>query len=287
VPNVLEVTAQKFNWKVEQREASLEAARTAAQSGANVVVADGFAVAPTAREFPQTYFINMNVEAGTDLPPNLLAIPVEKHGHREDQAGFLAGMAAGFATETQRVAAVTAPTTPEGLKYRNGFVSGVRYTCAKCRIDLIDLADPNATDFAGLETAKYVSYGVDAVFAAAGPAGSAALTSAAQAGAWVIGSSGLEAYTSLPGAESGKMLTVVFVDPGAALAAALTAYRDGQPLTGVQALSLANGGVYYAPPVDAPTALSPLDWQDIEAAKAKLASGALETGIDPLTGAER
>ncbi len=287
-PDALQTTAQKFGWRVEQRAASVDSARATAQAGAKVIVVDRVNVVEVAREFAQTHFINLNVAVSGDLPSNTLILggPTDRY----DQAGFLAGMVAGFATATQRVAAVTTPTSPEALKYRNGFVSGVRYACARCRIDLIDLADTQATDFANTEAAKYASYGVDVLFTAAGAAGESALFTAARSGVWVIGSGrDVNHLFAEPGSWSGQdhALTSVYIDPGEALAFVLKGFNEDKPLTGAQPLSLANGGVMMAPYTNADAVLSPLDRQDIETARARLASGALETGVDPLTGAER
>jgi basic membrane lipoprotein Med (substrate-binding protein (PBP1-ABC) superfamily) len=242
-----------------------------------------------ADEFPQVYFIQLGgAPPGQGLPANLLWLGGPES--RQDQAAFLAGMAAGFATQTQKIAVIGDPSTAEGRKYRNGFLHGVRYACPKCRVDFIDVLDVN--DSAGLiqPVTVYVSSGFDVFFAAAGKAGNDALVAAAQKGAWVIGSGG-DAYLGLFGngsvAGADRVLTSVSVDPGEALRAALAAFHDEAPLYGVQPLSAANGAIVLAPIRNPAGLLSIPDQADIAAAFARLADGSLETGIDPATGEEK
>ncbi len=56
---------------------------------------------------------------------------------------------------------------------------------------------------------------------------------------------------------------------------------------GVQPLSAANQAVMLAPYRDKTGVLTPLDQQDIANALTRLGQGALDTGIDPVTGEER
>lgn len=267
--------------------------RAAAQAGAGVVVGVGYALsdlAAAAEAFPASHFIGL-IETGpltAALPANARAFT--QPDAREDQAGFLAGMVAGLATQTDRVAVLADVSGPVGLKYRNGFLSGVRYICPQCRLDTIDLTDPLAVEFGAAEGGKYAALGADVLFAAAGPAGDAALQAAAAAGAWVIGAGrDVSAEVFQMGAAAGaeRVLTSVYLDPAAALSAALAEYTAGRPGAGLQPLALANGGVRMGPLTDPAGALSALDRQDIEQTQIRLADRTLETGVDPLTGVER
>jgi len=266
------------------------AVRAAAQAGTAVIVADGPELEAEARsaasQFPAIYFICLQLN-GSGLPPNVLALGATP---REDQAGFLAGMAAGFVTKATRVAVIGDPTSAAGLRYRNGFLHGVRYTCAKCRLDNIDVR--NASDVAGTvdTAAKYALYGVDVFFAAAGDAGDAALVKVTQAGAWGIGS-GRDVVAPLfnggSAAGADKILTSVYLDPAAALSNALTLYHAGTPLTGTQSLSAATGALIFAPDHGSTGGLSALDRHDLATMVTQLADGSFDTGIDPATGEER
>jgi basic membrane lipoprotein Med (substrate-binding protein (PBP1-ABC) superfamily) len=286
---VVQRAAQEFGWSFERMpEASPGAINTVAQAGADVIVIDGLAAQDralsVAADYPSAYFIGLHPSAGGDLPANMITLGGVDSRH--DQAGFLAGMAAGFASETQKVAVVGDPNTAEGRKYRNGFLHGVRYACPKCRVDFIDLGATEGT--LSEEAVRYALFGFDVIFAAAGQPGDEALRAAAEKGAFVIGSRS-DMYTTLfgngaaPGAE--RVLTSVFLDEAQALLAALAAFRIGHPFTGAQPLSAANGAVSLAPIRG--NRLSLPDQQDIAAALARLADGSLETGIDPVTGEEK
>ncbi len=288
-PEAIQRAAQEFGWNFAQTlEASPEAIRAAAQSGAQVIVAGGEELQEPARqiarEFPQTHFLTFGL-SGEDLPPNLAS--GGGPGSRYDQLGFMAGAAAGFGTENQIVTAISDPNTVEGLNYRNGFLHGVRYTCPRCRVQFIDVV--NAAQ-ASETAALYASLGSDVFFAAAGQAGDEALVAAAQYGAWVIGS-GEDVYVgrfgngSAPGAD--RVLTSVYFDVGAVIYQALSAYHDGAPLSGARPFSAASGAVTLAPYRNPNVPLNTLDQQEIAKTLARLADGSLETGIDPATGQER
>jgi basic membrane lipoprotein Med (substrate-binding protein (PBP1-ABC) superfamily) len=289
----LQSIAQGFGWAFEETTgASAEDIRAAAQSGAQIIVVGGQdlqeAARDIAREFSQIYFIGFGLSEG-DIPPNMLSLGGPES--RQDQAGFLAGMVAGFATEKQYVTAVSDPHSAEGRKYRNGFLHGVRYACPKCRVEFIDVANTADSATASAEAAQYVLFGSDVFFAAAGEAGDAALIAAAQKGAWVIGSGYRDAYATIFGngsvLGSDKVLTSVYVDVGAAVYAALADYKNGTPRFGIQPFSAANGAIVIAPFRNPTALLSIPDQADIATALARLADGSLETGIDPMTGEEK
>jgi basic membrane protein A len=282
--------AQEFGWQTEFLKAPAPAALRAAAESSAIMVVNGPALEEQARAlaggFPSVYFICPHLNGG-DLPSNLLALGGAARG---DQAGFMAGMAAGFVTQTKRVAVIGDPASAEGLQYRNGFLHGVRYTCPRCRVDNIDVLDPGDVTGAADTAAKYKRYGVDVFFTAAGEAGNAALATVTKAGAWGIGS-GSDVYLTLfsggaaPGAD--KLLTSVYLDSASAVYMALAGYAKGAPPKGDQSLSAANQAVTLAPYRDQTGALSPLDQQALADALERLGLGSLDTGIDPLTGEER
>jgi basic membrane lipoprotein Med (substrate-binding protein (PBP1-ABC) superfamily) len=285
----IQSVAQDFGWNVEIGPDEVQA--FVQSSGATVVVVIAGLNPQVAREFPNVYFVYLpppTEDLGSDLPPNLLALGGPES--RQDQAGFLAGMAAGFATEKKFVTAISDPNSAEGRKYRNGFLHGVRYACPKCRVDFIDVADTADTQTASAEAAQYVLFGSDVFFAAAGQAGDEALVAAAQNGGWVIGS-GSDVYLTIFGngsiAGADRVLTSVYLDPGGGVRAALTAFHNGTPLYGAQPFSAANGAIVLAPYHNTDGPLNALEQSYIAVALARLADGSLETGIDPATGKEK
>jgi basic membrane lipoprotein Med (substrate-binding protein (PBP1-ABC) superfamily) len=242
-----------------------------------------------ALENPQVYMILLgNGSPAGALPPNVSTLGGP--GSRQDQAAFLAGAVAGYATETQRVAVVSDLVSPEGMKYRNGFYHGVLYACPRCRVDFVDLVNTSDTATATAEVTQLVILGSDVVFAAPGEAGEAALVTAAQRGARVIGSSG-DVYVSVfgggatPGAD--HALTSAYLDAGAAIYAALVAFHAGTPLAGAQPLSAASGALVLAPYRDPESLLALPELAVLAEAQSRLADGSLETGIDPATGEVR
>lgn len=289
--------AQELGWAYEigQRNTSIEISlRELTHTGAQIIVVYGEndlpemsqAVQTVAGEFPSVTFVSVNLTFQNAPSANVLALGGA--GSRADQLGFLAGMAAGYATETNTVAATT-DLSVEGLNYRNGFLHGVRYTCPRCQLQYIDVVDVNNGGAEAAQTAAlYASISSDVMFAAAGQAGNEALQAAAQAGAWVIGSGGDVYLTvfengAVPGAD--RILTSVYFDASAAVYRALVQYQAGVPLAGGQPFSAANGALALAP--YRAEALNPLDQQDLATALARLAEGSLDTGIDPLTGQEK
>jgi basic membrane lipoprotein Med (substrate-binding protein (PBP1-ABC) superfamily) len=286
----IQAMAQQLSWVVQTQTDGITAISALAQAGANVVVADGAALEEATRQaaiaFPQTYFIGVNQESSGDELANLLVLG--SRPAREDQLGFMAGVVAGFVTQAEVVTAVSYSLSPAGLKYRNGFLHGVRFSCSRCRVDFVDVADINS-DAAAVERARLnASLSSDVVFAAAGATGIEALRAAAAQGAWLIGSESDVYNTAFggSGAEADHVLASVFFDPAAAVGAALAAYHTGSPWTGSRPYSAAIGAVALAPFRVAEEVLSELDRTEIAAILALLASGELDTGIDPLTGNE-
>jgi basic membrane protein A len=282
--------AETAGWAhIQMPTATPQAVRDLAASGAGVIIAEGAAlreaILTAAAEFPQTYFISLgSAEAPTgDLPANVLIFATP----RDDQTGFMAGAAAGFATQTQRVGVVSNPATLSDRLYRTGFLHGVRYACPRCDIDLVDILDALPAT-AAQQATFYATHSTDVIFAPPGPLGEAAWPAAAQNGAFVIGA-GADVYQTAfvngttPGAD--LVLTSVWLNPAQAVRQALTAYQLGTPYAGLQALSAQNGGLVLAP--YRTTRLSGLDITELAAILDRLASGDLDTGVDPLTGEER
>lgn len=286
----VEAAAAEHGWTLETAQGA-EALTTLAQAGVPLVVAEGEGLAAATRAaaeaFPNTDFIGLDQPGAEPALPNLLTLGAEPA--REDQVGFVAGAIGGLLTESEVVTAIGLPNTPAGLKYRNGFLHGIRFTCTRCRVDFVDSVDGTSDAAAVAERARMnANLSSDVVFAAAGEAGLQGLQAAAAQGAWVIGTDPADAATfgpGQPGAE--RWVTSVYFDPAAALAAALRAYSAGTPLTGALPWSVASGAVVIEPYNVSEEVFSELDRHDIDAMLARLADGSLETGIDPVSGQER
>jgi basic membrane lipoprotein Med (substrate-binding protein (PBP1-ABC) superfamily) len=291
----VQATAKGFGWTVQSDSSGADGLTKLAQAGAQVIVADGAdldsATRAAAAAFPNIYFVGLGQAGQGDTPgagvPNLLNLGAGPS--REDQLGFMAGVVAGYATQAKVVTAVGYTTDATGLKYRNGFLHGVRLSCSRCRVDFVDLTDLSDGATAAAKAKLNASLSSDVVFAAAGAASADALRAAAGAGAWVAGAD-TDIYTTVfgGGATEGadKVLASAYFDPGAALAAALKAYQAGKPWSGPMPYSAAAGALVLAPFRVSTDVLSDLDRSDSMAALAQLADGSLDTGIDLSTGNE-
>ena len=263
-----------------------------------VIVADGADLADAARAaaqaFPKTYFISFippgqaSAVGPGDPLPNLLTLGAGPT--RQDQLGFMDGVVAGYATQAKVLSAVGYTTDAIGLKYRNGFLHGVRLSCSRCRVDFVDVTDLNDGAAAAAKARLNASLSSDVVFAAAGAASAAALQAAAGQGAWVLGADA-DIYQSVFGggatAGADKVLASAYFDPVAAVVAALKAYLAGKPWTGPQPYAAATGALGLAPYRVSTDVLSDLDRSDALAVLGQLADGSLDTGIDLATGSEQ
>ena len=292
----LQAVAKDLGWTFQSTrdfvdaQTSMQDMSGLAAQGVDVVVVDGADLADVTRAMastfaPHTNFIGVGQAAtGTSLP-NLLTLGAGPA--RQDQLGFMDGVVAGYATRTKVLTAVGDTTSPTGLKYRNGFLNGVLLSCADCRVDFVDLTNPNDGAAVAEQVRLATVSGSDVVFAAAGPASPAILQAATGAGGWVLGADA-DVYQSVfaGGAVAGadRVLTSAYFDPVAAVIAALQAYKAGVPWGGARPYAAATGALVLAPVRVSTTVLSDRDRSQIQATLAQLADGSLDTGVDPLTG---
>ena len=128
--------------------------------------------------------------------------------YKEQEAGFMAGLAAALSTKSNKVAIINGMPFPSNTNYQFGFMGGVKYandnygTAAEC-VELpsfagTDLGGNNVGGnyvggFADPATGKVVAEalikeGCDVLFAAAGDSGNGVLTAVKEAeGVWLIG----------------------------------------------------------------------------------------------------
>ena len=124
--------------------------------------------------------------------------------YKEQEGGFLAGVAAALSTKSNKVAVITGMPYPSNLNYQFGFMGGVQYanakfgTAAEC-VEIpsfsggdgiggnyVGAFDDEATGKVVAET--LISSGCDVLFAAAGQSGNGVLTAVKEASdVWFIG----------------------------------------------------------------------------------------------------
>lgn len=175
---------------------------------------------------------------------------------RDDQAGFLAGAAAGLLTESNTVAVVAGPdSVPPVVALADGFEAGVAHVAddvAVLRTHIDSFSDQEA---GATQAQAYQRAGADVIFAPAGMTGTGAIVDAAQRGLWVIGVDQDQYLTTFEGGQArgaDRIATssVKRVDLGVFLQLADLA-NDAFRGEAV-ALDAATGGVTYASAHEAP-----------------------------------
>jgi basic membrane protein A and related proteins len=261
--------------------------QTCLDEGYSVIVTVGFLIAnatqAAAEANPDVFFIGVDQFFAEPIP-NLVGIQF-----REDQAGFLAGVMAALVTESDMIGGIYGEEIPPVVKFRHGFEQGAKYINPE--IEIFGVYVGSFIDQpAGRETAEnLIGEGVDVIFGAGGPTGSAGIQAAAERGVKVIGVDQDEYFTTFgggetPGAENIITSAVKRVDQGVYdMLAALTAGTVAWPDTSLYLMDAAVAGVGFAPANDA-TVPAEVTAQ-VEDTLAMLAAGELETGVDPVTGA--
>lgn len=255
-----------------------------ADAGYDLIVTVGPAMAQAtqqlAGQYPAIRFVALDA-ALDEAPAN-----VQRILFREDQAGFLAGVLAGQLSRSQTVGVVSGPETPAVRRYSAGFAQGVALVCPTCEVlsVAIDSADdPSRGRAAAL---GLIAQGADLIFGLGGATGAGALQGAAHDGAWVIGADRDAWLTVFDGgalSDADRLLTSAVKAADVAVYAAIVDAVMGRAPGGVRQLDLVNGGVGLTPWRDA--ALVPAAVQaKLQETLRALASGELDTGVDPDTG---
>ena len=160
----------------------------AARQGADLVVAVGFlmgdALATVAEQFPQTSFAIVDFSSA-----DLKGKPANVKGlvFAEQEAGYLAGVAAASAADDGSVSAVGGQAVPAVVSFLAGYRAG-----AKAEKPGITVLQGYSQDFVAQDKCKelalnQIARGSKVVFAAAGGCGLGAISAAKDRGIWAIG----------------------------------------------------------------------------------------------------
>ncbi|MCR4818794.1 MAG: BMP family ABC transporter substrate-binding protein [Fretibacterium sp.] len=186
-------------------------------------------ITETALDNPETHFILVDTwptdQAGSEVEiENLYAMKF-----REQESGFLAGMAAALCSKTKKVAVVNGIAYPPNVNYQYGFMSGVHYANRHygAGAEIIELPSYSGTDvtgasvggnyvgsFSDMVNGKIVGQalireGCDVIFVAAGGSGNGVFTAAKEAkGVYVIGCD-VDQYNDGVNGDSNIILTSV------------------------------------------------------------------------------
>jgi basic membrane protein A and related proteins len=140
-----------------------------------------------AQQNPHTLFIGVEQTQKATLP-NLAGLVFH-----EEQSGFLAGALAALITQTNRVAgACEAKFVDIMRRYCDGFQAGATFINPHVSVTITYREGPsnrlfNDPDWGSQTASGFVSAGADVLFAAGGETADAALNTASEGGAYVIG----------------------------------------------------------------------------------------------------
>ncbi|MFE9772588.1 BMP family protein [Streptomyces sp. NPDC005931] len=223
----------------EQRLASL------ARQGYNPVIGVGFAYGPAmkavAAKYPKTTFgiVDSVVEGGN----------VSSLVFAEEQASYLAGVAAAKATKTKTVGFVGGVDIPLIHKFQAGFEQGVKDTDPKVKV-LSQYLTQTAEEggFSSPDKGKAAAEGqiekkADVVYQAAGLSGQGVIEAAAKAKVWAIGVDSDQYKQEALASYKDYILTSALKDVGGAVYTLAKSVEDGKPLTGTQVFDLKVNGV--------------------------------------------
>ncbi|MGW0470055.1 BMP family lipoprotein [Streptomyces coeruleorubidus] len=223
----------------EQRLASL------ARQGYNPVIGVGYAYAPAmgavAKKYPDTTFgiVDSTVE-GDNVASLVFA---------EEQASYLAGVAAAKTTKTNTVGFVGGVDIPLIHKFEAGYKQGVLDTNPKAKV-LSQYLTQTAEEggFASPDKGKAAAEGqiekkADVVYQAAGLSGQGVIEAAAKAKVWAIGVDSDQYKQAALAPYKNYILTSALKDVGGAVYALSKSVQDDKPLNGTQTFDLKVNGV--------------------------------------------
>ncbi|MFF3894789.1 BMP family protein [Streptomyces sp. NPDC001812] len=223
----------------EQRLTSL------AKQGYNPVIGVGFAytaaLEAVAEKYPDTTFgIVDSVVEGENVASLVFA---------EEEASYLAGVAAAKATETKTVGFVGGVDIPLIHKFRAGFEQGVKDTDPKVKVIsqfLTQTAEEGG--FSSPDKGKAAAEGqiekkADVVYQAAGLSGQGVVEAAAKAKVWAIGVDSDQYQQEALAGYKDFILTSATKEVGGSVYALAKSVEDGKPRTGTQVFDLKVDGV--------------------------------------------
>ncbi|MEV5431525.1 BMP family ABC transporter substrate-binding protein [Streptomyces sp. NPDC052701] len=235
----IEPTEGETDADKEQRLSSL------ARQGYNPVIGVGFAYGPAmkavAAKYPKTTFgIVDSVVEGKNVASLVFA---------EEQASYLAGVAAAKSTKSKVVGFVGGVDIPLIHKFEAGFEQGVKDTDPKVEV-LSQYLTQTAEEggFSSPDKGKAAAEGqiekkADVVYQAAGLSGQGVIEAAAKAKVWAIGVDSDQYKQAALANYKNRILTSALKDIGGAVYALAKSVEDGKPLTGTQTFDLKVNGV--------------------------------------------
>ncbi|MFC7307313.1 BMP family protein [Streptomyces monticola] len=245
---------KEFGYKgeaIEPKDGESDADKTQrlvsmAKQGYNPVVGVGYAYAPAVKEaaakYPKVTF--GIVDDATIKAKNVAALVFS-----EQEASYLAGVAAAKATKTKHVGFVGGVDVPLIHKFEAGFAQGVKDTDPKVKVErqyLTETAEEGgftSPDKGKAAAEAQIEKGADVVYHASGLSGQGVIEAAAKAKKWAIGVDS-DQYEQKPlAAYKSHILTSATKDVAKAVFNLAKSVQDGKPTTGVVRGDLKSGEV--------------------------------------------
>jgi basic membrane protein A len=220
-----------------------------AQSGYNPVIGVGYIYAPAVKEvaakFPDTTFGIIDDE-------QVVAKNVADMVFHEEQASYLAGVAAAKASKKAHIGFIGGVDIPLIHKFEAGYIQGAKSVNPAIKIESQYLTEtPQEGGFSSPDKGKagasgQIEAGADVIYHAAGLSGQGVISEAAGKKVWAIGvDSDQYSQTSLA-AYKDYVLGSALKNVGGAVYDLAKSVYEGKPLSGVVRGSLSNDGVGFA-----------------------------------------
>ncbi|MFG2128052.1 BMP family protein [Streptomyces sp. NPDC048751] len=220
-----------------------------AQAGYNPVIGVGFVYGPAVKEaaakFPNTTFGIIDDET-------VKAKNVADLVFHEEQASYLAGVAAAKASKKNHIGFIGGVDIPLIHKFEAGYVQGAKSVNPKIKIESQYLTETaqeggfSSPDKGKDAASGQIEAGADVLYHAAGLSGQGVISEAAGKKVWAIGVDSDQYSQSALAAYKDYILGSALKNVGGAVYDLVKSVYQGKPLTGVVRGSLANNGVGFA-----------------------------------------
>ncbi|MEV7883201.1 BMP family lipoprotein [Streptomyces sp. NPDC002817] len=220
-----------------------------AKAGYNPVIGVGYIYAPAVKEvaakFPKTTFGIIDDE-------QVKAANVADMVFSEEQASYLAGVAAAKASKVKHVGFIGGVDIPLIHKFGAGFEQGVKSVDPSIKIESQYLTEtPAEGGFSSPDKGKeaasgQIEKGADVIYHAAGLSGQGVISEAAAKKIWAIGVDSDQYNQSALKGYKDYILGSALKNVGGAVYELAKSVYEGKPLTGVVRGDLKSGGVGFA-----------------------------------------
>lgn len=211
--------------------------------GMDLIITVGYMTADTILEvaplYPEQKFAIIDDSSAAALP-NVACLTFS-----QEQAAYIAGIAAGLMTKTKKVGYLQGMVSENMNRFGVGYVSGVLAVCPEAEV--FQYNANGFTDIAGCQAAArdMVTRGADVIFHAAGGGGIGAINAAEECGIWAIG-----VDTDQSSIAPEHVLTSAMKRVDNAVQDISLSVKDGTFRGGENVYDLTNGGVDIAPTKD-------------------------------------